>query len=44
MAEFSRGVPWVLLREQLGRSDDGLRGFGGRAPQPPEASSAVIKL
>ena len=33
-----RGVPWVLLREQLGRSDDGLRGFGGRAPQPPEAS------
>ena len=27
-----RGVPWVLLREQLGRSDDGLRGFGGGPP------------
>ena len=28
----TRGVPWVLLREQLGRSDDGLRGFGGGPP------------
>ena len=27
-----RGVPWVLLREQLGRSDDGLRGFGAGPP------------
>ena len=40
----NRGVPWVVLLEQLGRSDDRLRGFGGRSPQPPEASSAVIKL
>ena len=28
----SRGVPWVLLQEQLGRSDDGLRGSGGGPP------------
>ena len=27
-----RGVPWVLLREQLGRSYDGLRGLGGGPP------------
>ena len=32
MFEETRGVLRVLLQEQLGRSDDGLRGFGGGPP------------
>ena len=45
-------MPWVLLREQLGRSDDGLRGFGGfaggelsgyQALKPPQINIDLTK-